>query len=124
MDRICSSSLRGVMVLMVDGPIVAGMEAPERTTGWCSFIMCLYFGLDSSVGSFVVVMELQNKLSNFFRNEERSDECRRNLSLFCHGMSCLFSESGLVVRPSATVFEVGCVPSPPHPFKMVHKFQS
>ena len=71
MDRICSSSLRGVMVLMVDGPIVAGMEAPERTTGWCSFerttgwcsfIMCLYFGLDSSVGSFVVVMELQNKL--------------------------------------------------------------
>ena len=62
MDRICSSSLRGVMVLMVDGPIVAGMEAPERTTGWCSFIMCLYFGLDSSVGSFVVVMELQNKV--------------------------------------------------------------
>ena len=62
MDRICSSSLRGVMVLMVDGPIVAGMEAPERTTGWCSFIMCLYFGLDSSVGSFVVVMELQNRL--------------------------------------------------------------
>ena len=82
MDRICSSSLRGVMVLMVDGPIVAGMENDWlvllRTTGWCSFIMCLYFGLDSSVGSFVVVMELQNKLSNFFRNEERSDECRRN----------------------------------------------
>ena len=23
--------------------------------------MCLYFGLDSSVGSFVVVMEVQNK---------------------------------------------------------------
>ena len=44
------------------------------------------------------------KLSNFSRNEERSDECRRIWSLFRHIMSCLFAESVKVLRRPATVF--------------------
>ena len=38
------------------------------------------------------------KLSNFFRNEERSDECRRNWSLFRHIMSCWFAANVQVLR--------------------------